>query len=200
MKRGQLTLELILLLLGVVVGGTVVATQISNPNIGSGSEVKEFKNISMVAFSSPVPITTTDNNQNDVQIRSHTVYAKNININSTSSERNNELTIYDINGHIYKLYKKENRKGLIDKNDGNIIYIGEGESFSGKATKIIFRWKRGNSITLLIDGTNRTLKCKKVTLIANNIENPIKYTISHESGSGNFYLSFNATNATVIVE
>ncbi|AEH06147.1 CARDB domain-containing protein [Methanothermococcus okinawensis] len=131
-------------------------------------------------------------------------------ISPTSSGRNNELTITEINGTIYNLYNGDNnkgnkgnngKKGLIDQN-GGIVYLNETNSHSGKATSIIYRWI-GSDSSLIIDGVDASaLKEHKITIIASK-DNPINYTITHKgnnNGMGHFYLSFNATHANITIE
>ena len=165
--------------------------------------MKTTKNIYLNSKATSVLIENLANNKN-VQMIAHSISAKDINICPTSSGRNNELTIYDTNGHTYELYKQGSEKGLIDENN-DIEYLDSGKSFSGSATKIILRWKGSGTIPLLIDGIEydpTNLNGFKRMIIETNDENhPIEYVIYHRTnGAGQFYLSFNATNATITIE
>ncbi|UXM84085.1 class III signal peptide-containing protein [Methanococcus aeolicus] len=138
--------------------------------------------------------------ENDNEIITSYDISLGMNINPTNSEKNNALEIYDIDGHTYNLYKSGNKKGLINENNHK-IYIDSGNSKSGNATKIIFRAK-GSNTDFKINGITYDVPSnfKKYTIIANNIDDPIEYTISHDkNGAGGFYISLTSTNATVYI-
>ncbi|XRP97425.1 class III signal peptide-containing protein [Methanocaldococcus sp. 16A] len=216
-RRGQLSLEFILLILGVLIAGTFVTLQLAEKSPKFlGNESSNIKKeilglfVEEAQFKSNILINESENtnteedninenineSENITIITAYSVSAENINICPTSSSNNNKLEIYSTNGTVYYI----NNQG-----DNNI-----GEGISGYATKIILRWKKGPYITLYINNMEYTLDkgFKKLTVIANDKSYPIEYSIynAHESGQGysqargQYYLSFNGTNVTIYVE
>ena len=154
-------------------------------------------NIPINTINSEVTLTLREFDDDDCEGQyTHDIYL-NMNVNPTSSSQNNRLEIHDTDGSIYSLYKQGKDKGLIDRYE-NITPIPH----SGYATQIIFR-EKGNDNVVRINGRDYNIpnRFKRYTIIANDINNPIEYTVSQESpGAGKFYIELNATNARMYVE
>jgi len=225
-KKGQLSLEFILLILGVILAGAFVTLQLveKSPKF-LGNESSEIKKGSMGLFVSeanfspnirntiisPILENNTINeteNVNKPPVAKFTYkilkiedYLKcniklNANICPTSSGKNNALKIYDTSGKIYSLYKQGSKKGLIDQN-GNKVYINSGNSFSGTASKIIFKAKGNPKLnTLIINGTPVTIPNGYKKFI---LKGDFKYTITHERhGAGQFNIEVEGVGIVIV--
>ncbi|CAB3289493.1 protein of unknown function [Methanocaldococcus lauensis] len=129
MKRGQLTLEFLMLILAVVIGGAIIATQIGGINFNS-KDVENIKKLTIVSFT---PSNTTLNV--NFNLSATTTHINNTTNNTTTNNNtNNNETDTNINipGRIDDLFLHVKGYALLTKN-----YISGGNWVSGEINKKI---------------------------------------------------------------
>ncbi|MBA2858496.1 hypothetical protein HNP93_001197 [Methanococcus maripaludis] len=212
-KRGQLSIEMVILILAVLLGGAVFAAHMTKDTNNAG-EVQELKKLTLGAFSSSAVESgasaipeedkkddevddETDPEEDDKESEAgYTRIYIDAPINPTNSDQNNEFTAIGYSGEVYGLKKEGLDKGLYINGKPYIITNGESEEFSVK--KIIVRVKQPSQSTVLINGSPVDKSNKKFTIECKEIS-PMTMKISKENGN-QFYLELNATGVKISVK
>ncbi|WP_459202255.1 class III signal peptide-containing protein [Methanococcus sp. CF] len=203
-KRGQLSIEMVILVLAVLLSGTLLAAHMTKDSGAAG----EISLVKKQVFQGPTIVKTAVNgssstsgtgNPEENDSESEDGYTRiyiDAPINPTDSEQNNKFTAIGYSGEIYELKKDGSDKGLYINGNPYIIAKGESEEFSVK--KIIVRVKQPSQSTVLINGSSVDKSNKKFTIECKEIS-PMTMKISKENGN-QFYLELDATGVKVSIE
>ncbi|MBA2862786.1 class III signal peptide-containing protein [Methanococcus maripaludis] len=212
-KKGQLSIEMVILILAILLSGTIFATYMTK-NTGSSDEISDVKKQVFSGTSSSLvtishsnghfdPIATEDEEPDEggeepeEENNFDKIYAKVLNINPTSSDENNkfEATIYG--GGTIELKKKGNPKGVTAN---GVFYNLENSQMEFNVTKVILRIK-GDSTIIINDSIVFDKNNKKFTIEC--VEGgtcPIPVTIGMENGAGSYWLELDVDDVKVTSE
>jgi hypothetical protein len=210
-KRGQLSIEMVILILAVLLSGTVLAAHMTKDTNNAG-EVKALKKLTLGAFSnsaiesgaSMIPEEEEEAEpedeeetieESDEQIEIEKI-ANGIRINPGNGR--NEFYITNSNdGSEYDLL---NGQGLILNESTILIKQREDGTYSSQATYIKVRpigsrWQR----SVLVNGITYN-NLQLIVLESSDPTNPMEFTISHYGNAASkYYLTITAEKATVTI-
>lgn len=208
-KRGQLSIEMVILVLAVLLSGTVLAAHMTKDTNNAG-EVQELKKLTLGAFSNsiiesdasgvPAGDDETDpenddsnNEESDDKIEIEKI-ANGIRINPGNGRPN----FYIANSNDGSEYDLLNGHGLILNSTKILISQDEDGSYSSQATYIKVRplggkWER----SVLVNGITYN-NLHLIVLESSDPSSPMEFTISHSgNAASNYYLNVTAEKATV---
>ncbi|AEK19573.1 hypothetical protein GYY_03470 [Methanococcus maripaludis X1] len=210
-KRGQLSIEMVILILAVLLSGTVLAAHMTKDTNNAG-EVKALKKLTLGAFSnsaieSGASVIPEEENpqaedgedtepEEEEENNLDKIYAK-LDINPTSSAKNNEFEATLYGGGTVELQKKGPTKGIYIN---ETFYPLENTQKEINVTKIILRIKC--DCVIIINDTIVFDKNDK-NFIIECVEGgtcPIPITIGMENGAGTYWLEIDVDDVKVTSE
>jgi len=183
-NRAQISIELIIVVIAVLLSGAVVATKLTQ-NTFEGSSTQAAQSGSFCGFTTGFNVPVIDNSI--VELTTGV-----INVNPTSSIENSEFSAYLVN----KTDCAQNKTYVLDKNLKDLIVVypdgttersyltSEWQNFS--ATNIVLRLK--TDYTCTIDGEEVTFQASQFEVVCPPKQDSFKFQMMVGSGAGQFYL------------
>jgi hypothetical protein len=214
-KRAQLSIELIVLIFAVLLGGALLTSNMLSDS-GEYNEISNVKKSTFSAFINSEGTVTSEsgNNENteeegnedeseeeeedtgeDESLKYTRIYI-NAPVNPTGSEKNNKFSAVLEDGRVIELKKKGSDKGLYIGGEDYPIIRGNTVEFN--ITKLIIRIKQPSQTTLLVNETPVDKNSKKFTVEVKEIS-PMLIKIRRDNGN-NFNIELNATGVKINVD